>query len=158
MKDEALTPMGFKMEQVPIARFTQQESDDLIPAVGLSLKLTGDVRASDRAILDWLRTEFGLEKTPRALAEPSLLDADGFATAVRAALPRRRALSAADIGRLRAEHVATIAPARELRLTLAGTERRISDLVNAAYGLTPDDVALMWKTAPPRMPIAAPVV
>jgi hypothetical protein len=32
--------------------------------------------------------------------------------------------------------------------------RLLSDLVNAAYGLTPDEVALMWATAPPRMPIA----
>ena len=29
----------------------------------------------------------------------------------------------------------------------------LSDLVNAAYGLTPDEVALMWRTAPPRMPL-----
>jgi len=32
-------------------------------------------------------------------------------------------------------------------------ERALSDLVNAAYGLTPDEVALMWRTAPPRMPL-----
>jgi hypothetical protein len=35
-------------------------------------------------------------------------------------------------------------------------ENEISDLVNAAYSLTPDEVALMWQTAPPRMPIAGP--
>jgi len=35
-----------------------------------------------------------------------------------------------------------------------GLERQLSDLVNAAYGLTPEDVALMWETAPPRMPFA----
>ena len=28
----------------------------------------------------------------------------------------------------------------------------LGDLVNEAYGLTPDEVELMWKTAPPRMP------
>jgi hypothetical protein len=32
-------------------------------------------------------------------------------------------------------------------------ERAISDLVNAAYGLTAEEVALMWRTAPPRMPL-----
>ena len=31
-------------------------------------------------------------------------------------------------------------------------ERRVAGLVNAAYGLTPEEVALMWRTAPPRMP------
>jgi len=25
--------------------------------------------------------------------------------------------------------------------------------VNQAYGLTPEEIDLMWKTAPPRMPI-----
>ena len=36
-----------------------------------------------------------------------------------------------------------------------GLERRISDLVNAAYGLTPEEVKLTWQTAPPRMPVGA---
>jgi hypothetical protein len=31
-------------------------------------------------------------------------------------------------------------------------ERQLSDLVNEAYGLTADEVALLWQTAPPRMP------
>jgi len=35
-------------------------------------------------------------------------------------------------------------------------EHEVSDLVNAAYGLTPEEVALMWQTAPPRMPIQLP--
>jgi hypothetical protein len=35
-------------------------------------------------------------------------------------------------------------------------EWRLSDLVNEAYGLTPDEVRLMWDTAPPRMPQAEP--
>ena len=32
-------------------------------------------------------------------------------------------------------------------------EHHLSDLVNAAYHLTPDEIALLWQTAPPRMPI-----
>ena len=35
-------------------------------------------------------------------------------------------------------------------------ERALSDLVNQAYALTPAEIALMWKTAPPGMPIPAP--
>ena len=31
-------------------------------------------------------------------------------------------------------------------------ERRVAELVNAAYELTGEEVALMWRTAPPRMP------
>jgi hypothetical protein len=32
-------------------------------------------------------------------------------------------------------------------------EHQISDFVNAAYGLTADEIALMRQTAPPRMPM-----
>lgn len=34
-----------------------------------------------------------------------------------------------------------------------GLEQRLADLVNAAYGLTPEEVELLWATAPPRMPV-----
>lgn len=33
-------------------------------------------------------------------------------------------------------------------------EHQLSDLINQAYELTPEEIDLMWKTAPPRMPIA----
>jgi hypothetical protein len=32
-------------------------------------------------------------------------------------------------------------------------EHQVSNLVNQAYGLTPEDFDLTWRTAPPRMPI-----
>ena len=34
----------------------------------------------------------------------------------------------------------------------AGLEAEIADLVETAFGLTPADVALIWSSAPPRMP------
>lgn len=35
-------------------------------------------------------------------------------------------------------------------------KRRLDTLVNAAYGLTPEEVALLRETAPPRMPLPPP--
>jgi hypothetical protein len=32
-------------------------------------------------------------------------------------------------------------------------ERKLSELVNEAYGLNSTEVELMWRTAPPRMPL-----
>jgi hypothetical protein len=49
--------------------------------------------------------------------------------------------------------VDTLTPARQAAADVLGLERKLSDLVNTAYGLTPDEVALMWRTAPPRMPL-----
>jgi hypothetical protein len=69
-------------------------------------------------------------------------------------LPKRRKLTAADIAELKREHAATIEPARKARAEILALERKLSDLVNDAYGLTPEEVQLMWETAPPRMPLA----
>jgi len=52
---------------------------------------------------------------------------------------------------LRDEYTRTIA--RALAAETLTLERTLSDLVNQAYALTPAEIALMWQTAPPRMPI-----
>jgi hypothetical protein len=44
------------------------------------------------------------------------------------------------------------APVREGQAEAASLERRLSDLVNQAYGLTPEEVELLWTTASSRMP------
>ena len=54
---------------------------------------------------------------------------------------------------LKEEHTRTILPAQALAREALGLERKISDLVNEAYGLTPEQVALMRETAPPQMPM-----
>ncbi len=43
--------------------------------------------------------------------------------------------------------------AEERKRTLLALERRLAALVNSAYGLSPEDVKLLWATAPPRMPV-----
>jgi hypothetical protein len=57
---------------------------------------------------------------------------------------------------LRDEYIRTIEPARALAAETLNLERALSDLVNQAYGLTPTEIDLMWKTAPPRMPVPTP--
>jgi hypothetical protein len=47
-------------------------------------------------------------------------------------------------------------PARALLADWLKLERTLSDLINQAYALTPEEIALMWRTAPPRMPIPTP--
>ncbi len=60
------------------------------------------------------------------------------------------------LANLRDEHTRSIAPMRPLATEALRLEHRLSDLVNAAYRLTPDETALLWQTAPPRMPISGP--
>jgi hypothetical protein len=54
----------------------------------------------------------------------------------------------------RTEHAETVAPLASRLAEAARLENALSRLVNQDYGLTPDDEALMWATAPRRMPIA----
>lgn len=154
-KDEALRFIANFTEGWPIPTFNTEQRDFLTPRVEQMLDLTAFIRDADRAIADWLLTEIGVPKLPRQLGAASLLNADEFVATIRAALPRRRDLSAAELKRLRDEHAATLTPAREARLQVVGHERALSDIVNAAYRLTPEEVALMWATAPPRMPLRA---
>ncbi|MCB1509639.1 MAG: Eco57I restriction-modification methylase domain-containing protein [Hyphomicrobiaceae bacterium] len=152
MKDEALSPMGFKMEQFPVAPFCAAASDEAARAVSKLISLTKERRSATSAIHEWLRVEFGLEKPNRLLLSPDALDADAFVGAVRDVLPKKRKLTAAEIGELRREHAETIEPSRQARAEIFTLENQLSYLVNEAYGLTPEEVALMWRTAPPRMP------
>ena len=64
--------------------------------------------------------------------------------------------SVVDVKQLNEVHARNVLPLRANARESLGLERRVSDWLNAAYGLTPADVALMWSTAPPRMPIPAP--
>jgi hypothetical protein len=48
----------------------------------------------------------------------------------------------------RDEYHVSIAPIRAHHQELVQLECRLSDRVNAAYGLTPEQVDLLWRTAP----------
>lgn len=156
LKDEALSNDAVKLVELTMP------ADHTLLASAAQLQATKLVSNKSRvhqtttAIRDWLRHEFGLVKPGQALAAPEKLDADAFVAAVRKALPRSRALSTAEITRLKSEHAVTLAPAGHLADEALALERKLSDLVNAAYGLTPEEVALMWATAPPRMPLTNP--
>ncbi len=150
-KDDALRYFNTFLENYPIPARPSQDND-----VHKISALSQKVRHARGTIADWLRIEFGVDRAGRGLETVERLDADAFAGAVRAVLPRRRSLSAAEIARLKREHADTIQPARHAATEARRLEQKVSDLVNKAYGLTPDDVRLMWATAPPRMPLAAP--
>ena len=69
---------------------------------------------------------------------------------------KKQPLTAAGVHGLRAEYTRTIEPARALAVETLTLERTLSDLVNQAYALTPAEIALLWNSAPPRMPIPPP--
>ncbi|MFM2044553.1 MAG: Modification methylase PaeR7I [Pseudomonadota bacterium] len=153
MKDEALTPIGDKMVDLPIAlpdQATRAECADLVTRV---TDLRHDLTGRGNILDDWLRTQMEVEKPTRVLQKPWLLDSDGFVAAVTAARKVKTPITSKGLKALRDEYRAAVEPMRALVTETEAIERRLSDLVNAAYGLTPEEVALMWRTAPPRMPL-----
>jgi hypothetical protein len=89
-------------------------------------------------------------KASLKLQAPAELDSDAFVAEVKRIRGKKNPLTSAALKSLRDEHATTIEPARAAEAL--ALERRLSDLVNEAFGLTPEEVALMWETAPPRMP------
>jgi hypothetical protein len=153
MKDEALSPVGALMEKLPIAPPTEEGRAEAEGAVGRLVEITRAEQESRRDALDWLRVEYGVQKPGQKLSDFAALDGDEFVEEVRKRRPKGSGrLSPAGLKELRAGYADLAPPIREGRAEAARLERRLSHLVNQAYGLTPEEVELLWSTAPPRMP------
>ena len=150
-KDEVLRLFSSFMEQVPIAPAVL--SDEIRADLAKLQQGTVRIRSALAGIYDWLCHEFGISKSIRSVENAHLGNADAFVAAAHTALPKSRKFSSAEIARLKQEHADALAPAREAAAQVLAIERKLSDFVNAAYGLTSEEVALMWRTAPPRMPL-----
>ena len=133
MKDEALSNDGVKIVTFPISENLRLNKEKIERATSDIARLIQTVGTSTASILTWLRHEFGLETTGRSLNEAHCLDADAFVTAVRAAMPKRKKWSAAEIARLNQEYANTLVPARSAATQILALERRLCDIVNAAY-------------------------
>ena len=155
-KDEALAMDIPFVESLPVpdpvASAKRQAEKAVSRLVGLSERLL----AARTAVLDWLKVEHGVDLPGAKLSDPVPLASDEFVLEVQKARGRGNPLTAAGLRSLRDEHARTIEPARLLAAEALQLEYRLHDLVNEAYGLTPDEVRLMWDTAPPRMPIPRP--
>ena len=156
LKDEALSPMAYMVEALPITQPTDSIYTEIVKATRSLLQITKFQQETRLNIWDWLRMEHEIDKLSNKLRTPSDLDSDAFVAEVKRLRGKKNPLSVAALRSLRDEYTRTIEPARIQAAEALNLERQISDLVNEAYGLTPDEVALMWETAPPRMPISKP--
>ncbi len=156
MKDEALSLVTFKMTELPIAEPTGPIREATESAVRRLIEITASHQQTHRTVLDWLRVEYAIEKPGNKLQALTDLDSDSFVAEVKRIRGKKLPLTAAGLEALRTEYTRTIEPARTLAAEALKLERTLSDLVNQAYELTSDEIALLWDTAPPRMPIPRP--
>ncbi len=155
-KDEALAMDIPYVEKMPIPQPMGEQREQVESWVGQLLKITQAQQTTRQDVLDWLQVEHEIEKPNKKLQTPSNLDSESFVAEVKKLRGKKNPLSVAALRSLRDEYTRTIEPARIQAAEALNLERQVSDLVNEAYGLTPDEVALMWKTAPPRMPLPKP--
>jgi hypothetical protein len=156
MKDEALTPAAFLLAEIPVAKPTDGIREAAESTVRRLIEVKSRQQQTQRTLLDWLRVEYAIEKPSNKLLAMDELDSDAWVGEVKRIRGKKLPLSASGVHALRAEYTRTIDPVRALAAETLTLERTVSDLVNQAYGLTPAEIALMWKTAPPRMPTPRP--
>jgi SAM-dependent methyltransferase len=156
-KDEALRYFNTFVEAFPVPHpdeHTRTETTSLTAALADSTRAR---HATAREMRHWYAAQWGIEKPSRVLLEPWPLSALDFTAALKRALPRgRRGLTSADTALIAREHAATVEPMARRLEQAARDEAALSRLVNRAYGLTLEEEALLWRTAPPRMPLTAP--
>jgi methylase of polypeptide subunit release factors len=157
-KDEALRFIKAFVKDLPIPQPTQEQRNQADENVRRLIEITARQQQTQRTLLDWLRVEYVIEKPGNKLQTASALDSDTLVSEVKRIRGKKQPLTAAGVQGLREEYTRTIEPARALAAETLKLERALSDLVNQAYALTPEEIALMWKTAPPRMPIRPPAL
>jgi hypothetical protein len=155
-KDEALRYFTSFMESYPVPRTSEEAVEACRKAVQRLTEIARCRSEATRDLLDWLKSEHTVGEPSQRLQSALDLDSESFVTEVRKLRGKKNALSLAAHRSLKEEHTRTILPAQALAREALALERQISDLVNEAYGLTPEEIQLMWETAPPRMPIAGP--
>jgi SAM-dependent methyltransferase len=154
MKDEALSPTGVKMEQLPIAvpnQETRDFADKTVPQLVTFVREDDEGRSG---VLDALKTQLAVEAPGQKLQSFEALSREDFLAEVTKRRPKTAGkLKPADLKYLREIYDEYAVPVQERRARALAMERRLANLVNQAYGLTPEEVELLWATAPPRMPV-----
>jgi len=155
-KDEALRYFTSFMESYPVPSPSESAAESCGAAAARLIEIVRSQFGANRDLIYWLKVEHSIPEPTQRLRSSLDLDCDAFIAEVRKVRGKKNPLSLAALKNLREAHAKTIVPAQALAREASSLERKISDLVNEAYGLTPDEVALMWQTAPPRMPITGP--
>jgi hypothetical protein len=156
-KDEVLRLKNIYMETLPIApppsESHRKETEEHVSQL---IELTRTNQQTQRDLIDWLHIETNLEKSSRKLQDPTSLDLEDFKKEVKKCAAKGTTFGLKKYREITDIYNEAIPQLRQNNTEIRQLEHRLSDLVNQAYQLTPDEIALLWETAPPRMPIDPP--
>ncbi len=154
-KDEALRYFTEFVEGFPIPQPSAEQRQVAEKAIRRLIAIKDQQHQSTRDVLDWLRVEYEIDKPSQKLQSVVNLDPETFIAEVRKLRGRSKPLSPQGLRALKDGYTQSVEPMKVLLTEAIALEGRLNDIVNQAFGLTADEVALMWRTAPPRMPIIA---
>jgi len=156
MIGDAVTPRSDLIVDFPIAPPTDQIRAEVEPIVSRLIEITKINQATHQDVLQWLQLTYKIEKLGQKIEDFSSLSFQEFLEEIRKRMPKTKSsdpLGVAGIKAVRETYNEYAPPIQSRKAEALRLEHRLSDLVNQAYGLTPEEIDLMWKTAPPRMPI-----
>ncbi len=145
-----------QVENLPIAPPTDQIRAEVEPIVSRLIEITKINQATHRDVLQWLQLTYKIENLGQKLEDFSSLSFQEFVEEIRKRMPKTKSsdpLGVAGLKAVRETYNEYAPPIQSRKAEALRLEHRLSDLVNQAYGLTPEEIDLMWKTAPGRMPI-----
>lgn len=154
MINDTVTPRGDLMINFPIADPTPSIRSQTEEIVSQLIEISKNNQQIYKDVFDWLFIEYKIEKLGRKLEDFASLSIDEFVTEIKKR--QSKGMKSININQFREireaynQYIPTIQQNKNLILTL---ELGLNDLINQAYQLTPEEIELMWKTAPPRMPI-----
>ena len=154
--NKTLRMFGEQVELLPIAPPTDEIRSQVEPIVTRLIEITKTNQESVQEVLDWLRMEQSIEKLGNKLEDFASLDCDQFVQEIKKRKPKDTGLNPKALKEVREVYNDYAPKIQTHRAEALSLEIQLSDLVNQAYGLTPEEIDLMWKTAPPRMPIPNP--
>ncbi|WRH68901.1 MAG: Eco57I restriction-modification methylase domain-containing protein [Planktothrix sp. GU0601_MAG3] len=155
MLSNSISPMGYLFESLPIAPPTDQIRDEVELIVTRLIEITKTNQTANDDVLTWLQIQYKVKKISRKLENFADLNFEELIEEVIKQLPKSKSSDPLGVKGLKSireaynEYVPDIQTRKQEALNL---EKRLSDLVNQAYQLTPEEIELIWKTAPPRMP------
>jgi hypothetical protein len=151
-KDEALRFIKDFVSALPIPEPSNEQRNVSTQIVNRLAEIAELCRQGISSLLYWLRVEYDVAKPTKRLQQPISLDSEAFVAEVRQSRGKKKPFTAAALQNLQDEYVRSIDHMRKLAGEALVLERQLGDVVNEAYHLTPQEVTLMWQSAPPRMP------
>src|SRR5262249_49716780 len=88
MMNDTLTPVGERMETLPIAPPTNEIRTETEQAVSRLIEITRFSQEAQQLLLDWLRTEFEVQEPGKRLENCAELDLQTFIDEVRKRRPK----------------------------------------------------------------------